>query len=418
MTNQFNGNKNLLGINSLGRIGKLTLWYHILYRDFDGFVINVGREVGRSIADIVHVIEMDSTYGSLNQFLHGHKNENASVKIIDEAGGTLEIEGLSIKILRKARNPKEINWASEGVRLVVDCTGTFTDPFAVADNVKGSLRGHLEAGAECVILSAPFKIKGESKELPDDSKVLVYGINHINFDPARHHLISAASCTTTGLAHMVKPLMDTEETSRILTASMTTVHAATNTQSILDSVPDGGTKDLRKNRSVLNNIILTSTGAAETLEYVIPEIRQIGFMADSVRIPTNTSSLISLNVTFPTPVSEKSSPVINRAFINGIYKKAAEGPQKGLLTYSENQNVSSDFIGFESAIVIEGYETHLRTAFMSFPTEMLAKYGIQNTNGAKMPVTHAKIFGWYDNEYGSFVTSMGKLTTYIASNMR
>jgi glyceraldehyde 3-phosphate dehydrogenase len=417
MTNQ-SGSRQLLGINGLGRIGKLTLWYHILSRDFDGFVINVGREVGRSIADIIHFIETDSTYGSLSQFLHGHKNDICRIEIIDETAASLKIDGLSIKVLRKARNPKDINWSGEGVRLVVDCTGNFTDPTIPADSLKGSLRGHLEAGAECVIVSAPFKTKTESKELPDDSKVLIYGVNQIKYDSAKHHVISAASCTTTGLAHMVKPLMDTQETSRILTASMTTVHAATNTQSILDSVPDSGAKDLRKNRSVLNNIILTSTGAAETLEYVIPEIKQIGFMADSVRIPTSTSSLISLNVTFPTPVSEKGPTVINRAFINGIYKKAAEGPQKGLLTYSDNQNVSSDFIGFESAIVIEGYETHLRTAFMSLPNEMLDRYGIQNVNSIKMPVTHAKIFGWYDNEYGSFVTSMGKLTAYIAANMR
>jgi len=404
--------KHLLGISGLGRIGKLTLWYHLQLRHFDGFVINVGRGVGRSLADIIHAIETDSTYGLLGRFLHGHPAASCEIDIIDETAGIFEIDGLLVKILRKARNPKDIDWANEGIRLVVDSTGRFLDPTIPPGHAQGSIRGHLESGAETVIVSAPLKIKDSSLKLPSDSKVFVYGINHISYDPAKHRIISAASCTTTGLAHMIKPLIETKETSKILTASMSTVHAVTNTQSILDSIPANDATDLRKNRSVLNNIILTSTGAADTLEQVMPEIKRVGFMADSVRVPINTSSLISLNVTFHAPMPDKGSPVINRAFINDIYKQAAEGPQKGLLTYSDKQNVSSDFIGFESAIVIEGHETHVRTAFMSFPAEVFGKYDIHGVPDIKIPVTHAKIFGWYDNEFGSYVTCLGKLTVY------
>lgn len=411
-------NKNLLGINGLGRIGKLTLWYHLQARHFDGFVINVGREVGKSLKDVVQTMETDSTYGPLSRFLHGCAGATSQIKVIDEADGLLEVDGLPVKVLRTERNPQNISWGKEGVRLVVDCTGHFLDPTIPSDHVKGSIRGHLEAGAEKVVASAPFKIKDPSSKAPDDSEMLVYGINHLSYDPRKHNIISAASCTTTGLAHMMKPLIETQETSRIITASMSTVHAATSTQSILDTVPKSGASDLRKNRSVLNNIILTSTGAARALEKVMPEIQRIGFMADSVRIPTSTVSLITLNVTFHTPLGDSGEPIINHKFINDIYKKAAEGSQKGLLAYSERQNVSSDLIGYVAAIVIEGHETHTRTGFMSLPPEILEKYGIHNPPAIQVPVTHAKIFGWYDNEYGSYVTSLGKLTIHIDKNMR
>lgn len=410
-------NKNLLGINGLGRIGKLTLWYHLQNRHFDGFVVNVGREVGKSLEDILFTITRDSTYGPLHRFLHGCSSSTSEIEIIDEATGTVRVDGLPLKILRKQRNPRDINWAAEDVRLVIDCTGKFLDPTLPSDNPKGSARGHLDAGAKKVIVSAPFKIKDAAQKTPIDSEMLVYGINHISYDPAKHHIISGASCTTTGLAHMIKPLIDTQETSEILTASMSTVHAATSTQSILDSVPTSGTGDLRKSRSVLNNIILSSTGAAKALENIIPEIKQIGFMADSVRIPTNTVSLITLNVTFHTHLTDTGQPVINHHLINDIYKKAAESSQKGLLRYSEKQNVSADLIGDQSAVVIEGHETHSRTGFMHLTTEMLERFGVKGIPEIQIPVTHAKIFGWYDNEFGSYVSCLGKLTEYVDKRM-
>ncbi len=407
-----NSMKNLLGINSLGRIGKLTVWYHVHKKYFDGLVVNTGREVGNSLEDICQTLEYDSTYGSLNKMLFGLSGKDG-IKIVDSKQKLLDVYGMPVKILTDARNPKDIQWRAEGVRIVVDATGAFNDPTIPADGGSGSLRGHLEAGAQKVINSAPFKIKDKSRKMPEDAGMFVYGINHSEFDPAVHHLISAASCTTTGLAHMIKPLMETRETTQILTASMSTIHAATNTQSVLDSVAKAGAKDLRKNRMVLNNIILSSTGAANALEKVMPEIQRIGFMADSVRIPTSTVSLINLNITLHSPLNEKGDPILTRDFINNIYKKAQEGPQKDLLIYSEKQNVSSDLIGKFAAVVIEGHENHTRTGFVTLPVELLRSHGIQTDEPIEIPVTHVKLFGWYDNEFGSYTYCLGELTIYI-----
>ncbi|MDD2683084.1 MAG: glyceraldehyde 3-phosphate dehydrogenase NAD-binding domain-containing protein [Candidatus Cloacimonetes bacterium] len=405
-------NKNLLGINGLGRIGKLLLWNQIHLKHYEGIVVNCGREVGKTLDDLIQVIETDSTYGSLHKFLFGMVGRKAQIKILDADKPILEIEGIPIKILRTARDPKDINWLNEGVKVVVDCTGSFLDPTVISEAGKPCLRGHLDAGALKVICSAPFKIKGTS-QTPSDAKTMIYGINHLEFNPAEHHVISAASCTTTGLSHMIKPLLENSLTSRIVTASMSTIHASTNTQSILDSVPKAAATDLRKSRSVINNVILSTTGAAKALELVMPEIKHIGFMADSVRIPTNTVSLINLNVTFYTQLDALGEPMINRKLINEVYASAAKGPQKDLLVYSERQNVSADLIGTMAAITIEAHETHTRTGFINFPPEALAQQGFDTDKELQMPVTHAKIFGWYDNELGSYVNCLSKLTNYV-----
>lgn len=406
---------NLLGINGLGRIGKLTLWYHLLTRKFNGLVVNVGRVVGKSLDDLVHAISTDSTYGCLSHFMNGYSGKECVIKICDAEKWIFEIDGFPIKILNKERNPQNINWKKEGVRIVVDCTGKFLDPTIPDSDINGSIFGHLASGAQKVIVSAPFKIK--TKARIDESRVttLIYGINHMKYDPLQHDIISAASCTTTGLAHMINPLLEDKETNNILTASMSTVHAATNTQSVLDSMPGTGASDLRKNRSVMNNIILSSTGAAKTLEKVFPEIINFGFMADSIRIPTNTVSLISLNITFNSRVNENGMPVINAEYINDIYKMASKGSQKGLLFYSQKQNVSSDLLGIPACVVIEGTSTHTRTGFLKVSSDILSCVGIASTQDINIPVTHAKIMGWYDNEYGSYVNCLGKLTEYIAS---
>ncbi|HEX2768220.1 MAG TPA: glyceraldehyde 3-phosphate dehydrogenase NAD-binding domain-containing protein [Geobacteraceae bacterium] len=416
MTSSVKG-KRLLGINGLGRIGKLTLWNYLYRRHFDGIVINMGREVGKSVDDLVQVIETDSTYGPLGNFLYGYTRK-PEIKVLDASINVLlDIDGMMVKVLREARNPKDIGWRREGVRLVIDTTGQFSDPTQPADLKSGSLRGHLEGGAGKVINSSPFKIKDKSLKMPDDSACLIYGINHTVFDAAKHHIVSAASCTTTGLAHMIKPLLETGETSQILTASMSTIHAATNTQNVLDAPPKAGATDLRKNRSVMNNIILSTTGSAKTLEEVLPEIKQIGFMADSVRVPTSTVSLIILNITFHTPLDKARQPIITQTFLNNIYKKAAEGSQKGLLVYSERQNVSADLIGVRAAVVVEGHENHTRTGFVALPPETLRAAGVKSDKEVRIPVTHAKLFGWYDNEFGSYVNCMGELAIYMDKNM-
>ena len=217
---------------------------------------------------------------------------------------------------------------------------------------------------------------------------------------------------------MVKPLLENKDTSMILTASMSTVHAVTNTQSVLDNVPKGGEKDLRKNRSILNNIILTSTNAADALSQVIPEVREIGFMADSIRVPTTTESLIVLNATFQPRAGKDGSPSsITTKAINDLYKRVAEKDPERLVIFSEEQNVSTDLIGVNAAIVIEGQFNHSRTAFMSIdlgqvPNVPAAVVEALKSQPVRIPVVHAKIFGWYDNEYGSYTNRMGDLTVY------
>ena len=406
--------KNLLGINGAGRIGKLTIWHHLLSRKFDGIVLNVGREVGKGLEDLVQALTTDSTYGDLSLFMYGRAGKRCKVEIVDSEKHIIEIDGFPIKVLMTERNPRNINWKAEGVRVVVDCTGKFLDPSLTDNEGKGSILGHLTAGAEHVIASAPFKIKQTDFDA-ENTPTLIYGINNTCFDPSKHKVISAASCTTTGLAHMMKPLLEDPETCHVLTASLSTVHSATNTQSVLDAVPSAGASDLRKNRSVLNNIILSSTGAAKTLEKVIPEIVHFGFMADSIRIPAPSVSLIALNITFNSRMNERGVPYISGDYIRDIYRRAAEGEQKGLLHFSMMQNVSMDLLGLPAAIVIEGREIHTRTGFLKIPAEILESIHLTDMQEINIPVTHAKIFGWYDNEFGSYVTCLGKLTEYIAS---
>ena len=418
----FENRRPVLGINSLGRIGKLTLWHHIGRKYFQEIVINIGRNVGNGLSAVAQAIEKDATYGTIHRFLYGVKAKRI-IQIVDEQKGSLLVDGIPVTILREARNPAEIGWRNYGADVVVECTGKFHDPSLAADNRKGALKGQLAAGAKVVLDSSAFKIKNKALPMPDDAVTLIYGINHTAFDRRKHRVVSAASCTTTGLAHMIKPLLEHETTSRILTASMSTVHAVTNSQSILDKTPKAGEKDLRKNRSTLNNIILTSTNAAEALSQVIPEVKQIGFMADSIRVPTNTESLIVLNVTFQTRAGKgtKNMPLTTE-ILNGIYRQAAEKGPGNLVVYSEDQNVSTDLIGMDAAIVIEGQFNHTRTAFIEIDLsdvpdlpKTFLKTLPQST--MRIPVVHAKVFGWYDNEFGSYTNRLGDLTVYVHQSM-
>ncbi|MBP1720423.1 MAG: glyceraldehyde-3-phosphate dehydrogenase [Deltaproteobacteria bacterium] len=360
-----------LGINGLGRIGKLSLWHHVARNYFSEIVVNVGRGVGGGLEDVADYIERDSTYGSLGQYLHGHKGGRV-IENLNEEHGTLRVNGTPVTILRKDRNPKDIPWKSLGVPLVVDATGKFLDPTVPPDDKKGSLQGHLQAGAEKVLASAPFKIKDKSIPMPKEALTCVMGINDDRYLSRQHRMVSAASCTTTGLAFMVKPLLDYFGADRILSASMVTVHAATGSQEVLDRAPDAKTTDLRKNRSILNNIILTSTGAAKALALVIPEMKRIGFIAESVRIPTSTGSLIVLVVNIQ---DESLEHPINRTTINQIYQKASETYLQKYLRFSNRQNVSSDIIGTPAAAaIIEGQETHTRTAHICIDLKKIPGY--------------------------------------------
>jgi glyceraldehyde 3-phosphate dehydrogenase len=386
-------------------------------------VVSIGRQAGTCLADIAHYLERDSTYGALHAYLHGHAARPV-IGDLNEEQGTFDVDGIRVRLLREARNPAEIGWHRHGVRLVVDTTGKFLDPSLPAEHPGGSVRGHLAAGADKVIVSAPFKLSDTSADLkgamPDDAVTTVMGINTSDYDARRHRIISNASCTTSCLAHMMKPLIDFYGPKKILSASMATVHAATGSQAVLDRLPGAGKKDLRKNRSIMNNIILTSTGAARALRLVIPEMEQIGFIAESVRVPTATGSLIILVVDLQEEIAGKR---IRRDSINAVYRQAADADPGGYLHYSEKQNVSGDIIGLpRAAAVIEGYETHTRTAEVTIDLENVPNLD-KNVTAAlsnpviRIPVTQAVIYGWYDNELGSYVNLLGDRTVTIAEQM-
>jgi glyceraldehyde 3-phosphate dehydrogenase len=411
--------KLVLGINGFGRIGKLSVWHHVARKYFDEIVVNVGRKVGTSLTDIAHYTQRDSTYGSLQGYLYGHAAKPV-IGDLNEAAGSMSIDGVPVRFLRQQRNPAKIGWKEAGVDLVVDTTGQFLDPTLPADHPAGSARGHLEAGARRVVLSAPFKIKDKGTPPPPDAVTTVMGINGNDYDPRQHKLISNASCTTNCLAHMMKPLLNALGAKRILSASMATVHAATGSQQVLDRLPQAGKTDLRKNRSILNNIILTSTGAAKALALVIPEMQHIGFIAESVRIPTSTGSLIILVLSLQ---EELTGRTITREMINEIYSQTAAMDTNGYLHYTDSQNVSMDIIGMpRAAAVIEGHETHTRTAELSVDLENVPGFPKQALSALRegvirIPVTQAVIYGWYDNEMASYVNMLGDRTVSVAEHL-
>jgi glyceraldehyde 3-phosphate dehydrogenase len=432
-----------LGINGLGRIAKLSIWHHVERKYFSEIVVNIGREVGTRLEDIAHFLEKDSTYGALHNYLYGARAKRC-IEELDEKSGSFMVDGIKTTFLRQARNPSQIGWRNYGVELVVDATGAFLDPTAPPDDPKGSARGHFVGGAKKVIVSAPFKIKDKSREMPSDAVTTVMGINDTDYEPKKHLIISNASCTTTCLAYMVKPLLDYFGADRILSAAMTTVHAATSSQSVLDRAPKSRATDLRKSRSAFNNIILTSTGAVKALGLVIPEMKTISFIAESVRVPVTSGSLIILAIMLQ---DESMANPINRELINGIYKGAVSHYPDGYLVFTEEQNVSSDIIGMpRAAAVIEGSENHTRTSAVRIDADRLASafafmeattgkspasvdinHGQNMGEGAdrlqprrfiEVPVTQTVVYGWYDNELGSYTNMLGDRTVSIAGLMR
>lgn len=408
-----------LGINGLGRIGKLTVWHHIGRKYFDEIVVNIGREAGTSLADIAHYLERDSTYGLLHSYIYGCQSASL-ISDLNEESGTMTIDGIKVRFLRSFRDPVQLDWRARGVKIVVDTTGQFLDPTLSPDHPGGSLRGHLESGADKVIASAPFKIKDKKQSMPEDAVTTIMGINENDYDPRRHQLISGASCTTTCLAHMMKPLLNYFGAKKILSASMATIHAVTGSQEVLDRLPQAGKTDLRKNRSIMNNIILTTTQAADALRLVIPEMEEVGFIAESVRIPTSTGSLIILVMNLQ---EELTGKFIDRDLIGRIYSQAASDDPKGYLIYTEQQNVSGDIIGLpRAATVIEGHETHTRTAEVTIDLAKvpgIEKDIISSLQDAvvRVPITQAVIYGWYDNEMGSYVNILGDRTVSIAEDL-
>ena len=388
----------ILGINGLGRVGKLLLWTQVARKEFGGIIVNLGREAGNGLNDIIHNIFHYSTYGNLGDYLFGMANrKEVFVEIIDENQKKFRLNGMPVTILTNHRNPAEVRW--NPASLVVDATGQFKDPNLAADHgPKGSLRGHLSReSVKKVIVSCPFKLE-KDQEMPRDATMFIMGINETVYSPKEHLAISSASCTTTCLSHMLKPLTDAFGTEGLKSLQMLTIHAKTGKQSVLDHMPKEGKTDPVEFRSTQNNIFISTTGAAKALKMVMPEIENVPLSAKSIRVPTVTGSLVVLTASWIADGKMTDSD-FSKKDINNIYKEVArQGGGSRYLRFSEKPLVSSDIIGSPNvATVIEGSHTDVVRA------------------GNLVIVT---AYGWYDNELGSYVNMLADHVAFVAKSMQ
>jgi glyceraldehyde 3-phosphate dehydrogenase len=315
-----------VGINGFGRIGRQSL-KAILERapELEVVAVNDLVDVPTNALLFAH----DSTYGNF----HG---------TVSHTDDSIVINGKKIKVLQ-IKDPAQLPWKDLGVEIVIESTGIFTD----AEKAKA----HLEAGARKVLISAPAK---------NEDVTIVLGVNEDKYDPANHNIISNASCTTNCLAPVAKVLVDTFGIEKGL---MTTIHSYTNDQRILDVAH----KDPRRTRSAGLNMIPTTTGAAKALSLVIPELKGKldGF---SLRVPTPTVSIIDLTMTL--------SRTATAAEVNDAFRKAAEGPMKGILGVCDEPLVSMDFKGDTRSSIVD-----------SALTKVIGD-------------NFAEVLSWYDNEWG------------------
>ncbi len=328
-----------VGINGFGRIGRNVFRACLGETQLDIVAVNDIT----SAKTLAHLLKHDSVHGTLKD----------DVKVDGEA---LVVGGRKVKVIAE-RDPAKLPWKDLGVELVLESSGIFTD--------RDKAAAHLSAGAKKVIVSAPSK---------GADLTVCYGVNHTAFDPAKHHVISNASCTTNCLAPVAKVLHETFGVKRGL---MTTIHSYTNDQRILD-LPH---EDLRRARAAALSMIPTSTGAAKAIGLVIPELDgKLDGMA--VRVPTPNVSVVDLTAELAKPATE--------AEVNAAMKAAADGPLRGVLKYCDEPLVSCDFNG-----------TSYSSIFDSALTRVIDK-------------TFVKILSWYDNEWG-FSNRMRDVSVYVGS---
>ncbi|MGD8454968.1 MAG: type I glyceraldehyde-3-phosphate dehydrogenase [Anaerolineales bacterium] len=323
-----------VGINGFGRIGRQVL-KAIKERHGDALEVVALNDLFDSETN-AHLFKYDSNYGAYS-----------GAVAVEDDGDDLVVDGKVIKVFAE-RDPGKLPWKDLGVEIVVESTGVFRDT-----SKDPGPQSHIEkGGAKKVIISAPAK---------NEDLTLVLGVNDKSYDPAKHHIISNASCTTNCLAPVVKVLLDNFG---IVKGIMTTVHSYTNDQRILDLAH----KDLRRARAAALNIIPTTTGAAKAVGLVIPEVdgKMDGF---AMRVPTPTGSIVDLVVETE---KKTSADKVNEAF-----KKASEsGPMKGILGYCDEPLVLADFVGDSRSSIVDSLMTRVMDGNM------------------------VKVLSWYDNEWG------------------
>ncbi|MCW7943183.1 glyceraldehyde-3-phosphate dehydrogenase [Streptomyces hygroscopicus] len=331
-----------VGINGFGRIGR-NYFRALLEQGADIEIVAV-NDLGDT-ATTAHLLKYDTILGRLKQE-------------VSHTADTITVDGRTIKVLSE-RNPADIPWGELGVDIVIESTGIFTKREDAAK--------HLAGGAKKVLISAPAK---------DEDITIVMGVNQDKYDAANHHVISNASCTTNCVAPMAKVL---DENFGIVKGLMTTVHAYTNDQRILD-FPH---KDLRRARAAAENIIPTTTGAAKATALVLPQLKgKLDGIA--MRVPVPTGSVTDLVVELGREVTKEE--------VNAAFQKAAEGELKGLLDYTEDPIVSSDIVNAPASCTFDSSLTMVQEG------------------------KNVKVIGWYDNEWG-YSNRLVDLTVFVGNQL-
>jgi glyceraldehyde 3-phosphate dehydrogenase len=332
-----------IAINGFGRIGRQTL-RAVLERHPDDLEVVAVNDLAPTATN-AHLFRYDSTYGRYPGS-------------VEEGDGEIVVDGRHIRT-HSEKDPAALPWGELGIDIVVESTGVFTDA--------EKAHAHIDAGARKVIITAPAR---------NEDITVVLGVNETRYDPARHHVVSNASCTTNGLALPAKVIFDIFGIEHGL---MTTVHSYTNDQPVLDVVH----KDLRRARSAGQNIIPTTTGAARALALVIPELKG-RFDGYALRVPTATVSVIDFVALTTRPVTAETA--------NAAFRAAAEGPLKGLLDYTEEPLVSMDFKGDDHSSIVDGALTLV--------------------TGDRL----LKVVAWYDNEWG-YSCRVADLAAFIGARL-
>ncbi|MBZ4646584.1 MAG: hypothetical protein PWR27_1991 [Petroclostridium sp.] len=330
-----------VGINGFGRIGRNA--FKVIMEKFADQIDVVAINDLTDSKTLAHLLKYDSCFGKFD----------GTVEVKE---GAIIVNGKEIKIVAE-RDPANLPWADLGVQIVIESTGLFTK--------REAAEKHLKAGAKKVVISAPAT---------NEDITIVMGVNEDQYDPAQHHIISNASCTTNCLAPFAK-VIDAEF--GIVKGLMTTVHSYTNDQRILD-LPHS---DLRRARAAALSMIPTTTGAAKAVALVLPQLKG-KFNGFALRVPTPTVSIVDMVIETEKPVTKES--------VNAALKAAAEGPMKGILGYSDEPLVSIDYKGDPRSSIIDGLSTMV------------------------MGDNMVKIVSWYDNEWG-YSNRIVDLVNYIAS---
>jgi len=333
-----------LGINGFGRIGRQSL--KAMLERYSNQIEVVAINDLTDTETNAHLFRYDSTYGRFD----------GTVEVLDD--NDLAINGKKIKVFQQ-KDPAQIPWGDLGAQIVVESTGFFTDA--------SKAKAHLHDSVKKVIISAPAK---------GEDITIVLGVNEDKYDPATQNIISNASCTTNCLAPAAKVIQDTYGIDR---GMMTTVHSYTNDQRLLDVVHS----DLRRARAAAQNIIPTSTGAARALALVMPELKG-KFDGFSLRVPTATVSVVDFVALVNNPATVDA--------VNDAFKQAAAGKMKGILDYTDEPLVSSDFRGDSHSSIIDGLST------MVLGDNMV------------------KVIAWYDNEWG-YSSRVADLTNFVGERL-